>query len=273
MQAFFLPASLGQRLCVLHAPAAGQPQRGCIIYVHPLAEEMNRCRRMAKLTAHALAEAGFAVLQMDLLGCGDSSGDFADATWDAWLDDLTLARQWLAGRYAGSLWLWGVRAGCLLAAQSAASTPELPLRLLLWQPVVSGRQHLQQFLRLRQMSELVQGGGDSGGTQELLQQLELGQSVEVAGYAMGGRLAQGLAEATLDRVGGALQLICLEVVPPDQQQCPTASPAVAQQMQRWADAGISATASRVIGEPFWLVPEAQIPLELIHATVAALVGA
>ena len=39
------------------------------------AEEMNKARRMAALQARLLAENGYAVLQIDLHGCGDSSGD------------------------------------------------------------------------------------------------------------------------------------------------------------------------------------------------------
>jgi len=42
---------------------------------------MNKSRRMVALQARALAGRGFAVLQMDALGCGDSAGDMQDATW------------------------------------------------------------------------------------------------------------------------------------------------------------------------------------------------
>ncbi len=50
-QAFFLPASAGQRLCVLHTPPAGAAPRGQMLYLHPWAEEMNKARRMAALQA------------------------------------------------------------------------------------------------------------------------------------------------------------------------------------------------------------------------------
>ena len=49
---------------------------------------MNKSRRMAALQARAFAEMGFGVLQIDLFGCGDSSGDFSDARWDIWKQDL-----------------------------------------------------------------------------------------------------------------------------------------------------------------------------------------
>ncbi|MBK8384562.1 MAG: hypothetical protein IPL11_02315 [Candidatus Accumulibacter sp.] len=41
----------------------------------------NKSWRIVPLQARALATAGYAVLQIDLMGCGDSSGDFGDATW------------------------------------------------------------------------------------------------------------------------------------------------------------------------------------------------
>jgi exosortase A-associated hydrolase 2 len=229
---------------------------------------MNRCRRPASLAARALAQAGFAVLQMDLLGCGDSYGDFADATWDAWLDDVDLARQWLTQRYAGPLWLWGVRGGSLLAAHSAQRVAGHDFRLLFWQPVVTGRQHLQQFLRLRQMAEMVQGGAKLD-TAALLEQLRLGAAVEVAGYALSPGLAKGMSEANLDTVTNVQRIVCLEVVTPSPTQTYTASPALATLMQRWAGAGVASRAIGVPGEPFWQLHEAPICTALIEATVAA----
>ncbi len=53
---------------------------------------MNKSRRMAALQARAFAAMGFGVLQIDLFGCGDSSGDFSDARWDIWKQDLAIAR-------------------------------------------------------------------------------------------------------------------------------------------------------------------------------------
>jgi len=76
---FFLPASRGERFCIFH-PAAGA-LRGAVLYLHPFAEEMNKSRRMAALQSRMLAARGIAVLQIDLFGCGDSSGDFGDASW------------------------------------------------------------------------------------------------------------------------------------------------------------------------------------------------
>ena len=75
---FFLPAAHGeQRLCLFHAPAG--VARSKVLYLHPFAEEMNKCRPMLALTARQLAARGVQVLAVDLHGTGDSSGEFRDA--------------------------------------------------------------------------------------------------------------------------------------------------------------------------------------------------
>ncbi len=125
---------------------------------------MNKSRRMAALQARALSEAGISVLQIDLLGCGDSAGDFGDATWALWVDDVVAAARWLHARTGFAPFLWGLRSGCLLAAAAAAAVESSP-DLVFWQPVISGRQHLQQFLRLRVASQLMgRAGADRTGT-------------------------------------------------------------------------------------------------------------
>lgn len=65
--------------------------RGSIVYIHPFAEEMNKSRRMAALQARALTLAGFAVLQLDLIGCGDEAiAEYMTAVLDANDPDLLL---------------------------------------------------------------------------------------------------------------------------------------------------------------------------------------
>ena len=105
--AFFLDTQFrpdGRRFCLFHAPQ-GTP-RGWIVHLHPFAEEMNKSRRMAALQSRVFAAAGYGVLRIDLLGCGDSAGDFGDATWQGWVDDLVAACGWVRERDAlAPLWL------------------------------------------------------------------------------------------------------------------------------------------------------------------------
>ena len=250
LQAFFLDGARGQRFCLLHAPPSGQAVLGHVVYVHPFAEEMNAARHMAGMQARAMARAGFAVLQMDLMGCGDSSGHFEEASWDAWVADVTLARRWMLERWPGVAWLWGLRAGCLLAAQ-ACRQDGLPAQLLLWQPVMSGKQHLHQFLRLQMAGDIVRGES-SRSTSRLIHLLEQGESVEVAGYSLSAALAQGMAQADLEALPAGTQIVCLELGDAD---IGAVSPALSAQLQRWQTSGCNAQAHVVAGSVFWQMQE------------------
>ncbi len=179
LEAFFLPVTSGRLFCLLHRPAGELEVKGAVLYVHPFAEEMNRSRRMAALQAKAMASAGYMVLQVDLFGCGDSAGDLADATWESWIANLVEAGAWLSAQAGVALCWWGLRTGALLAAEAAGRIGQ-PCRLLLWQPVMLGKQYLQQFLRLRIASELMSGGAE-GMMNRLKAQLAEEGAVEIAG--------------------------------------------------------------------------------------------
>ena len=168
LEAFFLPVASGRLFCLLHRPENETPAKGAVIYVHPFAEEMNKSRRMAALQARAMAAAGYTVLQVDLLGCGDSSGDFGDATWESGIENLVEAGAWLQDRTRQPLCWWGSRAGSLLAAAAAERIGQ-PCRMLLWQPVMLGKHYLQQFLRLKIAGDLL-GGGAKGAMERIREQ-------------------------------------------------------------------------------------------------------
>ncbi len=269
MEAFYLAVPPGgQRFCLFHPPAQGRPVRGGLVYIHPFAEELNRSRRMAALQARAFARAGYAVLQIDLEGCGDSSGDFESATWESWITDVSTARQWLADRVKGPLWLWGLRAGCLLAADVAESFKGEASHMLLWQPVMSGQQHLTQFLRLKLAADMVQGTrGDGSGSQSLA--LSAGQTVEVAGYLLGAKLAAGLGRASLGGLPSGSNVACFEV---SAVEGAAVSPALANQISKWSAAGTIATASSIHGVAFWQTTDVEPCFALIEASLAAVAG-
>ena len=203
LEVSFLQSSGGRRFCILHEPAGSGAVAGAMLYVHPFAEEMNKARRMAALQARALAAAGWTVLQVDLAGCGDSEGEFGEASWDRWVADVRDAAGWLRERSGHDPWLWGLRAGCLVAAEAAAGMGSVP-GLLFWQPVLSGKQFLQQFLRLKIASQIL-GSADAArvDTRELRERLLRGDSVEVAGYELSPALAAGLEAADLAPIPGA----------------------------------------------------------------------
>lgn len=258
---------------MLHEPPAS-PVRALVVYVHPFAEEMNKSRRMAALQARALAQAGHAVLQIDLLGCGDSSGEFEDAAWSDWVDDVRLACRWLAERHPGlPLWLWGLRAGCLLATQAATALP-MPCHFLFWAPTPAGKTVLQQFLRLKSAAALLDGGG-KGVTEGLRRDLTAGQTVEIAGYGLSAALAQGLESATLapppaDSAASRARLLWLDV---STQEGAATSPVAQKTLAQWDAAGHAVHAQAVQGPQFWQTTEIEDAPALLAATLAALQSA
>lgn len=253
-----------QRFCVHHAPR-GATCRGRIVYIHPFAEELNKSRRMAAMQARAFAAAGYRVLQIDLAGCGDSSGDFGEASWEAWLADIHRGVEWMAAQDASPLWLWGLRAGCLLAVEAAARA-DVSCNFLFWQPAASGRALLQQFLRMRVAGEMLSGSA-KGVMDEMRALLAAGSSVEVAGYLLPASLASGLADAALTPTSRAGRVECLEVSPRTDAEV---APATRTALDRWRDAGHSVRARVIDGPAFWQTTEIEDATALIDASVQAL---
>lgn len=266
-EAFFLTvagASPSQRFCLYHAPEDSAP-KGALLYLHPFAEEMNKSRRMAALQARQLARHGYAVLQIDLHGCGDSAGDFGDATWNSWLQDALAAHAWLRERNQAPLWLWGLRTGCLLAVQAAERLDE-SANFLFWQPVTAGKQYLQQFMRLRVAGEMMSGEG-KGVMESMKAQLAAGQPVEVAGYRLSAGLAKGLESAELQPPSRPGHLHWLEV---SSRTDATLAPLSIKRIEQWQASGFTVDSKTLPGPSFWQTTEIEETPALLEATLAAL---
>lgn len=269
-----------ERFCIFH-PTTSSPPKALVLHVHAFAEEMNKSRRMAALQARALADHGLAVLQFDLLGCGDSAGEFGDATWARWLADVAWAADHLRHRAgtAGtplSLWLWGHRVGALLATQAAAALAERtgrPPNLLLWQPTGTGKAALQQFLRIKAAAQLLEGGS-KGVTESLKRDLAAGQPVEVAGYELHPEMAAGLEAATLNPPRQPAQAVWLEVTQPQTKAAlPELLPASRAALKRWQAAGWAVDATALTGPAFWQTAEIEdAPMLVEHGTHALAMG-
>lgn len=266
---FFLKADSGERFCLYHAPLSGTECRGIFLYVHPFGEEMNKSRRMAALQARAFAEIGFGVLQMDLFGCGDSSGDFADARWNIWKRDLALARTWAENRAAAPICLWGLRLGALLALDFARNSKKKVDQIILWQPVISGESFLTRFLRLQLANEmLVKGHEKTGGTSALRSSLRAGKPLEVAGYELAPDLAaaiDGLKAAELAVTSSRIHWF--EIVA---EQGRTIAPAGAKVVTAWKENAIDLHLHLISCSPFWATQEISECPELVSATTNAL---
>lgn len=265
VEPFFFDAEPGTRFSLYHAPAAHLPARGAILYVHPFAEEMNLTRRMASQQARAFAALGFAVLQIDLFGCGDSCGDFHSGRWELWKRDLAVACAWLAERVDAPLHLWGVRLGGLLALDFA--TTRKVDTITLWQPFINGRTCINQFLRQRLASDMAEGDAASPrSTAALRAQLAAHGALEVGGYELTSALVREL---------DAIDAANLHLPPCTVNWFASGSPTMqrvaasaARLAERWRPLGVKLAFYPVDGVPFWA--SADIPLcpALLAATTA-----
>ena len=264
IEPFFLEGSQGPLFCQYTVPAGTTP-RGAVLYLHPVAEEMHKSRRMAARMARALAAAGFAVLQPDLTGCGDSAGDFSDANLGLWRTDAKRALAWLADRVPEPPALWGLRLGATLAAELAAEAGTRTL--VLWQPVPAGELFLIQFLRIQLASEMLADGKAQDDTRALRESLEGGAVIEVGGYGLSPAMARDLAGLRLADIHPAGAVTWLEV---GAKAGPDIAPAGRRVVEAWRSAGVMVETATVAGDPFWGTQEICECEALEAPTLAAL---
>lgn len=269
LQAFMLPVpgrpglADSARFALWHPPQG--TARGAVLYVHPLAEELNKTRRMAALQARAMAQAGWGVLQIDLLGCGDSPGEFEDARLEHWLHDLQAAAAWLRAGPRGlhhlPFTLWGLRSGCLLATELAAQWAQAgatPCALLLWQPVLNGDAVVRQWLRQAAAAAVLDGQAP-GATAALQAALAAGDTIEIGGYRIAPALVAALSQITLKAPARRGPAAWLEVRA-GTLPTPHASDA-------WRDSG-PLQVEAVPGPAFWQTAEIEVAPALIERSLA-----
>ena len=218
----FLNSSSGQVFTLYFEPC--KPMRGAIVYLPPLAEEMNRCRTLVAAQARAFSHSGYACLLLDYFGTGDSAGELADADWGIWHADVLTAAQWLEQTTGMPVTLWGCRLGALLAADIASQNPDRFRRLVFWQPVADGKMYITQFLRLR-VASLMDQGLPPETTDQMRSQLASGQSIAVSGYTIPAGIANEVDKIRITDLAGLerCHIDWLENVPEAGKPLPLAS--------------------------------------------------
>ncbi len=264
---FFLETDSGKRFCLYHTPQLNTQSYGTFIYIHPFGEEMNKSRRMAARQARAFSNIGYGVLQIDLFGCGDSFGEFKEARWDIWKQDILFATQWLKKNASTSIInLWGLRLGALLALDFACNSEDRFDNILLWQPVLNGKSFLTQFLRLQLANKLIsenyQGMQEIGA---LRSSLAAGSTLEVAGYDLASDLAVAIENLRISNLVVLESNVHWFDVVVDTNQ--SISPAKAEVMRKWKKEGNNSLHMHPIScLYFWTTQEITECPELISAT-------
>lgn len=264
--ASFLESAAGRIFCVVHQPAASHAVRGRVLLLPPFAEEMNKSRHVLAAIARAFAASDYLAILPDLFGTGDSEGDFADADLEIWRADVDRAVAALGTE--GGLHIVGLRFGALLAADAARRHPVDSLSLL--QPVADGRLQLNQMLRLRLASGMV-GGGRRESSADLRRQLADGESIEIAGYGLSGRLAAQLETLALSDLGPGqtTRVHWLEIAAQADRELMPASQTVIEQ---WRRAGVSVDPAVIACDAFWATQELAFCPELAARVSGQIAG-
>lgn len=218
---------------------------------------------MVALQARNWATLGIATLLVDPYGTADSEGDFADARWEIWCDDLRRAAQWLFGQGAQRLSFWGLRLGALLAVEVVVALEQIE-HLILWQPVLRGEVFMTQFLRLYLAADLAGGAGRLT-TRDLRASLNAGNVLEIAGYRLAPQMLttiDGLSLQSAD-VTNIPRIDWIEIVANAEQPIAVASQHV---LDRWRESGVQAMSHTVAGDPFWCTPEITVSPALLDIT-------
>jgi pimeloyl-ACP methyl ester carboxylesterase len=261
MQACFFGPPAKRLFGVFDEPASGGASELGVVLCYPHGADYDTAFRSFRILGTRLARAGFHVLRFDYLGTGDSSGGVDDASIAQWIADIvTAVHELRTSRELREVSLVGLRLGATLAALAAAECQRVN-RLVLWEPVIDGREYLAAQRALHRgwvKDELRNGRGALEAEDDLL------------GYRLTERLRQDLENLSLWSLAQA-PAPYLHVV--DQE--PSAEH---QRLGEWLRGkGARVETACVEGPAVWsrtpAMEEARVPSGVLQAIVTRLAGA
>ncbi len=142
----FYFGSTTRRLFGLYEPAGstGTLLRGAVL-CYPWGHEYLCAHRAMRQLTTRLTGVGFHTLRFDYFGTGDSAGEMTEVDLRGWEHDAAFAvdeLQEIVGQ--AKITLIGLRLGAVIAARLAAKRTDIDA-LVLWDPVISGGEYLQQI--------------------------------------------------------------------------------------------------------------------------------
>lgn len=250
--AYFIPSSCGA-LFALHYVASISQAKGTVLLIPPFGEELNKCCRMMHSMATTMSAQGYHCVLFDLYGTGDSSGEFFEATWSLWLSNIADMMRWTEQQGLSVTHFLGIRSGALLLGDYLARYPTASFKsLLLWQPMIEGREQVDFIQRLARL----QTTPESSSSDEMLQ---------VAGYRMAPDLLADLHKTRLIdlKLVGLRDIAWFDVVASEDSLC---SEPISAILNHWK-AHSSCTYHKIVGAPFWNTQEIVTVPELILQTM------
>jgi exosortase A-associated hydrolase 2 len=263
LNVFFWEGVAGRIFCVEHGPPAGIDTKGVVVLMPPFAEEMNKSRRLISMQARELARIGFRTIVPDLFGTGDSEGEFGDASWNIWVQDLQSLAIWVGDSFRSRVTLWGVRFGSLLIPPVLERILDKTDRLILWNPMNDGAQFSRDLFRLARAGNLVgthegKPGEKRGGTRLETEKWEIG------GYEIPRNLVEAAEQIKLEALGNVgIETLWAEVVRSTGLPPPKRTREV---LEALSDSSMAISHIRIEGDLYWGTSEITVIPKLVRET-------
>ena len=198
----FFPSGSRRLYGFLHEPRAAEAPLAvapaAVVFVHPFMEERQDAHPFLRSLAGRVSARGLWALRFDLHGCGDSEGEWEDATVASWLEDIRAACDFVRAQSGVQrVILCGLRFGATLAALAPVGDEKPALALI--QPVVKGVAYSMDMLRAYVAAEMVLTKKAGVTRDALVERLRLGQTVNVFGYHLTAAQFDGLRAIDLTR--------------------------------------------------------------------------
>ncbi len=148
MTPYFFESGSRRLLGLYHPPESTRARRSAVVFCNPFGQEAVRSHRMYRVLADRMARSGYAALRFDYSCTGDSEGECTEGRLANWIEDVRAADREVASRSGATHVTWvGLRLGANLALLAADRETPRERNLVLWDPVMSGTDYLQELAR------------------------------------------------------------------------------------------------------------------------------
>ena len=217
-----------------------------------------------RLQAEDLASNGIVSWSPDLYGTGDSEGEFREATWEKWLQDVEDVLAEIVAQESREVWFIATRLGCALAQHFLDRSGIQISGVILWQPIISGEKYILQLLRIRLIQEKL-AGATNATTAGIREKLHSDEILEIGGYEISQELLAKIEQIDMEqRSWSCVRNVYIVEISSDPNSPPT--PDLFRAMDNWTSQGYNVHSMKVQGAPFYGASEIVVNYDLIAAT-------